>query len=520
MPVRLKSSATDQIQRSDGGRMVAVQYDDVLTQTSPPSRGDQEGTVSAMSKTWCLFSFMGQRLLMLAMLTLAGCSTAASPSSHPQANAPLVICNWNCGGIMNVAAVAERADDLQRFGAEVRPDIVLLDEVTSLAVVERARDAMGLQGFYVACSDFEQADDREYDSLEVGIISRFPLTNVIEFDRSPDNTGQSGEPAERKLERVAVEGIADVSVSRGFLVADVEQLGLTVVVTHLKSARGAGGPQDLDNAQKRELVAAAIAWEVADRLDTHPQTTILVGGDFNVGETDRRKNGFDLNRDGYSNTEGDLYDDTHACLGSGLIRGLHMTSLTRSLGRETYDSQQFRGSGPIDCLYVIGSRAHHFTLAQATASTYGSDHFAVWTRFFFDEAISPTLPSKPTLDEPAVEPIEPVNIAPTQTQTVRIIEAVPSPTPGQPERATIQNVSTLPIDLTGWKLTDDDDSEGILLQGFLQSGESRPVVLDDRVQLGNGGDVILLMNASGETVDQAQYSQLQAKRGAVIRFEH
>ena len=38
-----------------------------------------------------------------------------------------------------------------------------------------------------------------------------------------------------------------------------------------------------------------------------------------------------------------------------------MASLTKSWGTETYDDPQFAGSGPIDCMYVVGAEGEDRT---------------------------------------------------------------------------------------------------------------------------------------------------------------
>jgi hypothetical protein len=66
---------------------------------------------------------------------------------------------WNCEAMFNVATVTARAADLQDFGQHFADaDVVVLDEVTSLAVVNAVRDQMGFLGFHTACSDFNQND--------------------------------------------------------------------------------------------------------------------------------------------------------------------------------------------------------------------------------------------------------------------------------------------------------------------------------------------------------------------------
>ena len=295
-----------------------------------------------------------------------------------------VIALWNGEELFDVSKVEERREQLLQFAREVKPDLLLLDEVCSLEVVEKVREVMELDGYHVACSDFNQRDDLQYNSFEVAILSRYPLTRVIEFDQSPDNGPYTdrGEPNELPLsaESMFKQGIQNAVVSRGFLWARIDALKLTLCLTHLKSSWGGGGAEaDLRNAMKREYVAAAMAMSVLDDLKKFPGHSCLVAGDLNVGATDTKKNGVDLDIDSTSG-EGDSYDETHALLSKGLVEGLRMKNLTLNVG-ETYDSTDFVGTGPIDNLYVAGPHADHFSEAVKTAQTFGSDHFAVWTVF-------------------------------------------------------------------------------------------------------------------------------------------
>ncbi|NNJ24346.1 hypothetical protein LzC2_04020 [Planctomycetes bacterium LzC2] len=61
----------------------------------------------------------------------------------------------------------------------------------------------------------------------------YPLANAVEFDRGTDGNSRPGYPRERKLERVDLDGIADMGVGRGFLAVAVPALGLVVAVAAL-----------------------------------------------------------------------------------------------------------------------------------------------------------------------------------------------------------------------------------------------------------------------------------------------
>jgi len=284
---------------------------------------------------------------------------------------------WNGEELFTEADVQAKAAQMQQLVGDLEPDILLIDEVCSLAVVEKVRDVMGLTGYHVACSDFNQRDDQMHSSFEVGIISRYRIDRIVEFDQTPDNKfyGRDGEPDEipLQIDRFLKLGVQEAGVGRGFLWARFDELELTLCVTHLKSSRSG---DDRRNAMKREYVAAAMAGSVLDDTEAFPDYSYLVIGDLNVGATDTSKIGTNLVED-----ETDGYDDTHAILGGGLIRGLRMKNLTQGVG-ETYDDRprnRFVGSGPIDNIYVSGANEADFGAGQKSTNTYGSDHFAVWT---------------------------------------------------------------------------------------------------------------------------------------------
>jgi len=286
---------------------------------------------------------------------------------------------WNGEELFKVSDVNDRRSDLEAFAAHFDDvDILLIDEVCSLAVVERVRDLMGLDGFHVVCSDFSQNDNNQHGSFEVGVISRFPITQAVEYDVTPDNRPHSrgGEPAERPLapDSILKLGLAKAKPGRGFLWVRIDDLKLTIALAHLKSSRSSN---EAENAQKREFVAAAMALSVLEDRENFPGYSYVVAGDLNVGFTDLKKNGEDLVVDAIGGEAGDRYDDTHAIFGKGLIGGLKMTNLTANVG-ETFDSNQFPGTGPIDNIYVEGEIGA-FAEAEKTMQTFGSDHFAVST---------------------------------------------------------------------------------------------------------------------------------------------
>jgi predicted extracellular nuclease len=201
------------------------------------------------------------------------CFLLFMPASFVTADEAMVIATWNVGLLDR--SVSDL--NLDGFAAEIDADILVFNEIKTIADIQGIQAVLDREEDFTAISSFETGSG----NLEVGLISRFPITEVVEFDRSPETNQVS--PQQRRLERVNLPGIADVGVGRGFLVAHIPSQNVVVIVTHLKSSRGQTGSGDRANAQKRELVAAAIADHVNDLIEEFPLATLFVLGDFNVG---------------------------------------------------------------------------------------------------------------------------------------------------------------------------------------------------------------------------------------------
>lgn len=301
---------------------------------------------------------------------------------------PLRIATWNCEAMFSPRDVQHRAKELREFARTVKPDILMLQEVTSQSVVEAMRDVMELKGIdgkpaRAICSDFIQNDQEEYSSLEVAVISRFPWDEVIEYDPTPDNSVDRGEPPERKLVPPAILNPPRRLNQRGYLCVRFNRFNLEVITTHLKSSMGQYGQQDLNNAMLREYIAGAIAEHISLDSKEHPNFSYIVGGDFNIGVEDREKNGVKIDVDGFNGGRDgiDPYDDTHALLSGGLIRGLKMRALAKGVGQSFVGrgSGKFARTGAIDNLYTSGPLSAKFTPAVRARASFGSDHLPMMT---------------------------------------------------------------------------------------------------------------------------------------------
>lgn len=282
------------------------------------------------------------------------------------AEEPLRIVSWNAREVFSPGDASARREDFEAFADELKPDVLLLQEVNSHAVVERIRDLMGLDGYHVYCSNFETNDAPSHSAFEVAVISRLPAFQAIEFDPTPDNSGDEVDLEESPMPKLTKLGLEDVSTSRGFLWVHFPQFRLTVMNVHLKSSGGSSGGSDRSNAAKRELVAAAVADSVNDDLGFFPNHVHLVAGDFNVGHSDTSKNGVDVADD-----ENDGYDDTHAILNGGIVDGLKMRNLIGHITSPTFPG--FPGT-PIDNIYVAGTLASGMQNGRVLEDTFGSDH--------------------------------------------------------------------------------------------------------------------------------------------------
>lgn len=138
-----------------------------------------------------------------------------------------------------------------------------------------------------------------------------------------------------------------------------------------------------------------------------------------------------------------------------------------------------------------------------------------------DTIVDTTDPGVDVRPEP--QPDQPVS---APVDGLRIVAALVNPA-GQDrgnETVTLLNVTPQPIDLAGFEIRDrrrhDDDAEGQRLDGRLDSGDCLRVTLGNRVQLGNSGDDILLIDPSGQVADSVTYDRDAARdQGRTLLFD-
>ena len=83
------------------------------------------------------------------------------------------------------------------------------------------------------------------------------------------------------------------------------------------------------------------------------------------------------------------------------------------------------------------------------------------------------------------------------------------------ESVTLLNTGPGSVDLSGWKLADDDGGHWPLAGDIAPDQERTFVRNGTGMQLGNGGDLVMLINNDGDEVDQIEYAS--AGSGQIIR---
>lgn len=340
------------------------------------------------------------------------------------------IVSWNVAASPYEKVLA-RASDYQKMADTLSPDVIVLVELTGLADLKVIAEAVGWPTYYAAVSDGQVQGDEIHFSLEVGILSKIPITSVVEFDPKPDGRihmvltnakpdGDNSIPvSEKPLKGIEKTGLA--ATDRGTLRVDLQN-GLSIFPVHFKSNSNeacftasdaisglkklglppvpaleeildegseAKSKADKENAFKRERVMAATKM-VADQAVADGRT-VLIAGDWNTSfEPGKFGRSFeDCQLAAFSCTKapfpasacvGDGYDDTFAIGTVPLSGSQKWAILTKDLGR-TYDDNAFADKA-IDHIAVSEFQASGFSAPTVGPETFGSDHFpvsTVWT---------------------------------------------------------------------------------------------------------------------------------------------
>ncbi|ANL47546.1 endonuclease/exonuclease/phosphatase family protein [Rhizobium phaseoli] len=341
--------------------------------------------------------------------------------------ADVKIVSWNIAASPYEQVLA-RVSDYKKMADTLSPDVIVLIELTGRLDIKAIADAIGWQTYYATVSDGQVQGDEIHASLEVGVLSKIPITSVIEFDPKPEGRtvqvftnskpdGDSSIPVkEMPLKGIDMMGLA--ATDRGTLRVDLAN-GLTVFPVHLKSnsndacfaaddatkaLKKLGLPPvpalqtvldngsdvkakaDKDNSFKRERVIAATK-TVADQAVADGRT-VLIAGDWNTsfepgkfGQTfdDCSLTAFSCAKAPFpaSACTGDGFDDTFAIMTVPLSGTQKWTMLTKDLGR-TFKDTEFADKA-IDHMTVPVAQAASFAEPKVAPDTFGSDHFPIFT---------------------------------------------------------------------------------------------------------------------------------------------
>ncbi|MBY3177587.1 hypothetical protein HFO27_23605 [Rhizobium leguminosarum] len=341
--------------------------------------------------------------------------------------ADVKIVSWNIAA-SPYERVLTRASDYKKMADILSPDVIVLIELTGQPDIKAIADAIGWQTYFATMSDGQVQGDEIHASLEVGVLSKIPITSVIEFDPKPEGhthqvltnanpDGDSSIPVtEMPLKGIDMMGLA--ATDRGTLRVDLAN-GLTVFPVHLKSnsndacfaaddaikglkkldlppvpalqsildnGSDVKAKADKDNAFKRERVIAATK-TVADQAVADGRTVLIAGdwntsfepGKFGQSFDDCQLAAFSCAKAPFpaSTCTGDGFDDTFAVMTVPLVGSPKWAMLTKDLGR-TYDDTDFADKA-IDHMSVPASQAASFVAPKVAPDTFGSDHFPIFT---------------------------------------------------------------------------------------------------------------------------------------------
>jgi endonuclease/exonuclease/phosphatase family metal-dependent hydrolase len=351
------------------------------------------------------------------------------------------IVSWNAHASLP-EHIEERTKNFKDFAQKLKPDVVVLVEVTGLAEALAIARNLGWAQYHGIISNFSVASTEAFQGLEVAVISKKPVDKAVEFDAFPEGEGGShrifteqgviGAPiAEQKLSVVGMQGVFPLErFDRGRLRVDLGgDTKLSIFPVHLKSNRnspcgkiettirnledlGLEVPPQLlamnkngfdqatedhrDNARQRERVIAAVE-KLAEQALAEGRVPVIAG-DFNTGfEPGKAGNSFaDCTLQNFSCEsgpfpalacrDGDGYDDTLAILENGLVGNVRWAVLSKDLPR-TYqgDEKPQYADRAIDHIAVPLTLLSRFTLAERPGTDkgdrFGSDHYPITTTY-------------------------------------------------------------------------------------------------------------------------------------------
>ena len=360
------------------------------------------------------------RLALLASLLVFSTTTEAVEK----------IVSWNVSPTF-YEGLELRKHDFQQLNEQLRPDILILVEVSGAIEAQMIADQLGWDDYYLAVSDWSIARTNAYFSLEAAVISKVPITNVVEYDTQPESVVpviHNGEltqipVTEKKLSSAGIPHFGDTlaQTDRGTMRVDLAN-GLSIFPVHLKSNRNnacfdlrdiirnlekygfpvspalresyergfaAATDAHLNNARKRERVIASVA-RVAG-IAFEDGLIPVIAGDFNtafesgkygIDPSDCELAEFSCAKGPFPKqacSNGDGFDDTLGILEKGLTSKITWQFVSRDFPR-TYDDSAYANLA-IDHIAVPEDTRDHFTAPGVGDKTFGSDHYPLMVNF-------------------------------------------------------------------------------------------------------------------------------------------
>ncbi len=302
----------------------------------------------------------------------------------------VTIVSWNSDDMFCDRDVRNR-EELRTLSTDLNPDILLLQEVKSPQVVNAIKTAMGFELFSHSATNFNNKGQnslssckKDRTSFDIGIISRYPISEHYEFTFRADNP--SGIPEKIITTDSLILNPGEFSnPNKGYLWARIAEIETIFFAVHLTHSFGDKNCDDRKrSAYQREVIASSVIREIERNKISFPTYRIVVAGDFNIGVNDEKMNGSVIEIDDCLDCEKtDCVDETHAILQGKIFKTVKMTNLAEGLNQATQRDPKYWYMGPLDNIYVLKETRNSFTAAQRGKDRYGSDHWPVYSNMTY-----------------------------------------------------------------------------------------------------------------------------------------
>ncbi len=310
---------------------------------------------------------------------------------------------WNADLLPDGTLLRAREGTLGTFARSVNPDVLVLYNVPAFSDLLKLRNALGLYGYTAVMSNFfcKPVADGPRWPIEIAVLSRYPISEAIEFDPPTDQLDGCSTPgpftdgpvvaSRQKFTVPAGHGLhwpvlAGSTRDRplpgpGFLIVRIDSA--RVVIAGVRVALASEYPDVAPSAinAMRQAITASLGDRIWHERYVREDDHFLAMGDFGVDPGVHLPNGELVN--GNADNEFDGVDTilTQGVIGGGkamlprsdyTLGGLRMINLTRALVVQTVKPAATPHSGRI---YLWSHLPGVFGLAQRVERAYGSHSF-------------------------------------------------------------------------------------------------------------------------------------------------